>query len=160
MTRSLLILSILLIQGCQLQPLQQVKLSEPEAACRIDNQRLYRLQQTESRFLSEPEKRSSILQKAFKRKDPALLALLLSTPLASKDQLQQAKRHFNKLKVIPQEACPGDSYLHSRNKLATSLLWMRAKHDQLIDQNRALQIKIDALTEIESDLTKQRETQQ
>jgi len=154
---------VLLLQGCQFLP-EQTKPVKPEVnekpICRISDARLNELQDIESRFLQKPDQRSTIMVKAIRNKDRELLALLLSTPLSSTEQLQQAKRHFAKIVLYPHSACPGDRYLDMRNHLATALLWVRAEHDNLLEENRNLQVKIDALTQIETDLSNEREEQE
>lgn len=152
---------LLFLQGCEFVP---TKTPAPGAAeqptCRISEMRLDQLQGIESRFLQKPDQRSSIMQRAIRSKDRALLALLLSTPLSSTKQLQQAKRHFSKIVLYPHPSCPGDRYLGIRNQFATTLLWMRAEQDNLLEENRNLQVKIDALTQIETDLNNEREVQE
>ncbi|WP_286237365.1 hypothetical protein [Neptuniibacter halophilus] len=150
-------LLILFLQGCQLQP---QALQTQEQSCKISPQRLASLQETEKRFLSQPEARSGIMQRAIRDKDNELLALILATPLSSTDQLQQARRHFARLDLSQAPTCPGDRYLDMRNQLTSSLMWMRAEQDNLEAANQALKLKIDALTQIESDLSRQREAQE
>lgn len=152
---------LFMLSGCQLQELKpNLKASEEKPTCRITPAHLYDLQNTERQFLSKPDQRSRIMLSAIKSKDSALLALLLSTPLSSTEQLQQAKRHYAKLVLFPHESCPGDRYLDVRNQFTSTLMWMRAEQDNLLEENQALQVKIDALTQIESDLNEEREGQQ
>ncbi|WP_415892181.1 hypothetical protein ACMXYN_12955 [Neptuniibacter sp. PT8_73] len=154
---------LLFLQGCEFVPTKS-PMPEPEVTekpiCRINETRLDQLQGIESRFLQKPDQRSSIMQRAIRSKDSALLALLLSTPLSSTEQLQQAKRNFSKIVLYPHPSCPGDRYLDIRNQFATALLWMRAEQDNLLEENRNLQVKIDALTQIETDLNNEREVQE
>ncbi|PIE25113.1 MAG: hypothetical protein CSA60_02065 [Neptuniibacter caesariensis] len=148
------------LQGCQIKNLKLGSKPDVESpTCRISNAHLDQVQQIETRFLSKPDQRSRIMQSAIRSKDNALLALLLSTPLSSTQQLQQAKRYYAKLVLYPHSSCPGDRYLDIRDQFTSTLLWMRAEHDNLLQENRTLHIKIDALTEIESDLNEEREEQ-
>ncbi|MEM5536434.1 hypothetical protein WNY58_08530 [Neptuniibacter pectenicola] len=164
MIRSLpIILCLLILQGCELQetkpPIEVEPISE-QKSCRIEAANLDRLQKIEKLFLENPERRSRIMQNAIRDKDQTLLALLLSTPLSSKEQLQQAKRYYAKFVLYPDKACPGDRYFDLRDQLTSALLWMRAEQDNLLQENKTLQIKIDALTQIETDLSKDRENQE
>ncbi len=164
MTKSIMLLSCLLIlQGCELntiKPQNSVTSLSNKKSCRISPYTLNNLQQIETDFLTKPGQRSQIMQSAIRQKDPLLLALLLSTPLSSKEQLQQSKRYYSKLVLYPHSACPGDRYFDLRDQLTSALLWMRAEHDNLLSENRALQVKIDALTQIETDLSNDREVQE
>lgn len=149
---------LLFLSGCQIQSLKQgSKADDATVSCRISPAHLYELQEKEGQFLSTPDQRSRIMLNAIRSKDSALLALLLSTPLSSAEQLQQAKRHYAKLVLFPHETCPGDRYLDVRNQYTSALQWMRAEQDNLLTENKALQLKIDALTQIESDLNEERE---
>lgn len=156
MIKYLSIFLILLLQGCQLQEITPSHNAQ-ELDCQIDSQALLRMQSIEKRFLKSPEKRAVFLKSAIDNKDRSLIALLMSTPFASTEQLQQAKRHYDKLQLSTAEDCTGDKYLSLRNQQTSALLWLRAEQDKLEQKNRSLQIKIDALTQIESDLNQQRE---
>lgn len=156
MIKYLSVLLILLLQGCQLQNVAP-PLSSSKSVCKIGTQALFRMQDIEKRFLASPEKRSPLLKNAIDNKDRSLIALLMSTPFASTEQLQQAKRHYAKLKLNNKNDCPGDNYLSLRNQQTSALLWLRAEQEKLESKNQALQIQIDALTQIESDLNQQRE---
>ena len=136
--------------------MQSLKPEIETAICHIQPQRLAALQSIEKRFLTQDDARSRLLQQAFKSKDRVQIALLLSTPLASTEQLQQAKKNYARIQLNPHPDCPGDRYIDLRNQFTSTLLWMRADQDNLAAENRSLKIKIDALTEIESDLDKQR----
>lgn len=160
MTKYSFFFLLLLLQGCQLKPLMTSDKAIKTANCQIKQQELYLLQATEKRFLNAPTLRSKLLQTAIKDNNRAMTALLMSTPYSSTEQLQQAKRHFSKLRLNLQQACPGDQYIHLRDQYTTALLWLRAEQDNLQSKNQLLQIKIDALTQIESDLNQQREGQQ
>ena len=154
MIKYLSVVLILLLQGCQIKGVTP-PLSTP--ACSIGTQALFRMQDIEKRFLKSPEKRSTLLKSAIDNKDRSLIALLMSTPFASTEQLQQAKRHYAKLKLNTKSDCPGDQYLSLRNQQTSALLWVRAEQEKLEQKNQSLQIKIDALTQIESDLNEERE---
>jgi len=150
------ILLILLLQGCQLQ--ETTLLPQPsEPVCTIDTSALIEMQRLEKYFLKTPEKRSVLLKNVIDSQNRPLIALLMSTPYASTEQLQQSKRHFAKLHLNTKDDCPGDQYLSLRNQYTSALLWLRSEQDKLEQKNQSLQIKIDALTQIESDLNQQRE---
>lgn len=152
--RKLLLLSLfLLLSGCDLQSL---KPDVESVICHIQPERLSALQTIEKRFLTKADERSRILQRALKSKDRAQIALLLSTPLSSTEQLQQAKKNYARIQLNPHPDCPGDSYIDLRNQFTSTLLWMRADQDNLAEEIQSLKTKIDALTEIESDLDRQR----
>lgn len=151
----------LLLGGCQFQ--STINPITATQSCRIDSDTLRTAQLLETRFLQQPQQRSTILQAAIRDKDRPLLALLLSTPFSSTSQLQQAKKHFAKIVLYPDEACPGDRYLALRDEQTSALLWLRAEQDKLLKENKqlsaahqALKVKIDALTEIEAELSQQR----
>lgn len=155
MSKYLIVLLILLLQGCQINGVTTPLSTIP--SCEIGTQTLFRMQSIEKRFLTSPEKRSELLKNAIDNQDRALIALLMSTPFASTEQLQQAKRHYARLKLNSRDDCPGDKYLSLRDQQTSGLLWLRAEQDKLETRNQSLQIKIDALTQIESDLNQQRE---
>lgn len=155
MFKYLSVFLLLLLQGCQLQ--NSKPLNQQESPCQISGQKLFFLQSTEKRFLSSADERSTLLQNAIKENNRPLIALLMSTPFASTEQLQQAKRHYSKLRLNPKQHCVGDQYLNLRNQQTSALLWLRAEQDKLEELNASLQTKIDALTQIESDLNQQRE---
>ncbi|MGH1461515.1 MAG: hypothetical protein ACRBB6_05735 [Neptuniibacter sp.] len=159
MTKYFSILLILILQGCQLQGIA-TPISSSAPNCQVGLQALLRMQSIETRFLNTPVQRSKLLQNAIDDKDRALIALLMSTPYSSTEQLKQSKRHYAKLRLKQREDCPGDTYLSLRNQHTSALLWLRAEQDRLEQKNMTLQIKIDALTQIESDLNQQREEQQ
>lgn len=146
---------LFLLQGCQLQGLKATPTQSGD--CQITTQQLFIMQSKEKRFLNSKEARSTLLQNAIQEKNRPLMALLMSSPYASTEQLRQAKRHYSKLRLNPQQHCPGDQYLNLRNQQTSALLWLRAEQDKLETQNSVLQTKIDALTQIESDLNQQRE---
>lgn len=134
--------------------------------CRIDDTKLYNLQSTETRFLENPSQRRKIMAEANKNKDSLLLALLLSTPLSSSKQLKQAEHYYSHLVLYPSHSCIGDNYFALRHQYTSALIWMRAEQDNLAAENSAqrkkidvLRIKIDALTQIEKDLSEERKIQ-
>lgn len=149
---------LLLLQGCQLQGIQPDNLDSDE--CQISETQLFTLQSAEKQFLNDPQARSRLLQAAIQDKNRPLIALLMSTPYAATEQLQQAKRHYSKLRLNLKHHCHGDQYLNLRDKNTSALLWLRAEQDRLEQHNQMLQRKIDALTQIESDLNQQREEAQ
>lgn len=158
-----LLFGLLLLQGCEITPLKPSSTTPvivEQKSCRIEPSNLDRFQKVETEFLAKPEQRSRIMQTAIRQKDPALLALLLSTPLSSTEQLQQSKRYYAKLVLYPDKACPGDRYFDLRDQLTSELLWMRVEHDNLLVEHRILQKKIDALTQLETDLSNDREEQE
>ncbi|GEM_PF-2667745 len=150
---SLLITLPLLLTGCQVQTLI------PESStCHMSQSALAQVQQTEFSLYHQPGLKAGLLKEARNNRDIALQALLLSQPGATLEQLQQANRLYERLVLYPSADCPGDTYLNLRHRMARSTQTLQQEQALLRKQHQEMQAKINALTELENELTRERET--
>ncbi len=154
--QSLLLFLPLLLSGCQLQNL--VPDMETGRTCHMSRSSLAQVQQTEFSLFHQPELKQKLFKQAKADGDIALQALLLSQPDATLEQLQQANRLYGRLVLYPSAVCPGDTYLNLRHRMAESMFTLRQEQSTLRQQHQEMQAKINALTELENELTRERES--
>ncbi|MFW1676880.1 hypothetical protein ACFVYJ_03750 [Pontibacter sp. JAM-7] len=153
----LLSLLPLLLTGCQLHTL--VPATGSERTCSMNNSELQMLQQSEFSLFHQPKQKAALLKQARSDKNIALQAVLLSQPDAALEQLQQAVRLYERLVLYPSKDCPGDTYLNLRQRQAESMQQLILERQTLQQQHQEMQAKINALTELENELTRERESQ-
>lgn len=159
----IVLLLSLITSGCQLQ--QQVKeifiTPEPEPDCFIGRDRLSGLLIQERSYLEATStKKKTMLKNAMSVDDYAQSALLLSQPAAIADSLQKSLQQFRKQALRPSLECPGDRYLTLRYAQAKLLLKEKQQRIDLQRENAALRKQIEALTQIEQEISRDREISQ
>lgn len=159
---SALIIMATVLTGCQLPNLkpetpEQSQTSDAQG-CYIGEPRLSGLLLREKGFLEGNEKaRKKMLKESLDAEDHAQSALLQSQPGATPKELKTALTFYRKQPVNPILACPGDRYVILRQQQAQHQIRHIEKYGKLLEENAALRTQIEALTQIERDLTRSRE---
>lgn len=161
----IVLLLSLLTSGCQLQ--QQVKeifaepKPEPELDCFIGRERLSGLLIQEGSYLeATAQTRKTMLTQAMSADDFAQSALLLSQPASIAADLEKSLQQFRKQALRPSLECPGDRYVMLRYAQAKLLLKEKQQSVHLQRENNALRKQIEALTQIEQEISRDREISQ
>jgi hypothetical protein len=167
MSRNLLIMPVLIsLLGCQmpatLQPGAQA--AEPEPACYVSNDALTDLLRQQYQYLNgSGQTRRKQLAQAVKSRDKALEAMLLTSPAASAEQFSRGNALLASLPLYPDQNCMADRYLYlqhqqygqrqqQQQQLQQQLQQLQAQDAQIIELKR----KIEALTDLEKEITRQR----
>ncbi len=159
----IIILPALLLSGCQSIPNLQKPIGTllpncllPEAAVKqfLEDEHLYMTANSEQRMQMLKGTKSS----------PERLANLLSSPGNEKASLEKSLLLFNELPLLPNESCLADRYLYLRlRQTQAHLSIIEELHSVKARLNTAKvtieiqQQQIDALTQIEQSITRQRE---
>lgn len=165
MPRNLLLVPIVFsLLGCQVSTVMQSVPSGYGPACYVGNDVLSDLLKQQQRYLgSSSSARRQQLAQAVKSNDKALEALLLTSPKASAKQFAQGSKLLASLPLYPEADCTADRYL----RLHLSQLELRQQQereiqqlDNQLQQQHAqiaeLKQKIEALTDLEQEITRQR----
>lgn len=157
----IVILAATLISGCELQQHWRTLVKEPtntNMGCYINKGRLSGLLQQERSYLTSSNAvRKVVLQRALKAEDYPQAALLLAQPDAQAAELQQALQYFSKQGTNPSFDCPGDRYLTLRHVQTELLLDISNQQFTLEKENQELRKQIEALTQIEQEISRDRE---
>ena len=160
----IVLLLSMLITGCEFQrQLKEIYEETPNVVtgCHIGDERLSGLLYQERNFLSaKASQRSTMLNQAISAGDHPQTALLLSQPSASASDLQKSLQYFSKQGINPTRDCPGDRYLLLRFAQAKLMLDLNQQRGQLQQENQELRKKIEALTQIEQEISRDREIAQ
>ena len=160
----IVLLLSMLIAGCELQhQLKEFYEDTPNVVtgCHIGDERLSGLLYQERNFLSaKTDKRTILLNQAIEAGDHPQTALLLSQPSASHSDLKKSLKYFSKQGINPTRDCPGDRYLLLRFAQTKLMLEINQQNDQLQQENQELRKKIEALTQIETEISRDREITQ
>ncbi|MDI3326445.1 hypothetical protein QKW35_18860 [Pontibacterium granulatum] len=153
-----------LITGCEFQrQLKEFYEDTPDAltGCHIGDERLSGLLYQERNFLSaKTDKRTAMIKQAILAGDHPQTALLLSQPSASASDLEKSLQYFSKQGINPTRDCPGDRYLLLRFTQTKLMLDNNQQRYQLQEENQELRKKIEALTQIEREISRDREIAQ
>jgi len=167
-TVTLLLLAAVL-SGCEFNQIKEQVLADLDKEeptiqldeCVIGADRLSGLLMQERSYLATtPERKESMLATSLKAKDHAQSALLLSQPDASDKDLKQAQSYYRQQPVRPSLKCPGDRYLVLRQRQTDLQLRVNTRRFSLERENRALRKQIEALTQIEREISQDREINQ
>lgn len=160
----IVLLLSMLITGCEFQrQLKDIYEETPDVAtgCNIGNERLSGLLYQERNFLSaNAAKRTTMLDQAINAKDHPQTALLLSQPSATASDLRKSLQYFSKQGINPTRDCPGDRYLLLRFAQTKLMLETNQQSYLLQEENQELRKKIEALTQIEREISRDREIAQ
>lgn len=160
----IVLLLSMLITGCEFQrQLKEIYEETPNVVtgCHIGDQRLSGLLYQERDFLSaKTDKRAAMLDQAISAGDHPQTALLLSQPSASASDLKKSLQYFSKQGINPSLSCPGDRYLLLRFAQTKLMLEINQQRGQLQRENQELRKKIEALTQIEQEISRDREITQ
>ncbi|MBR9830293.1 MAG: hypothetical protein GYB41_16940 [Oceanospirillales bacterium] len=165
MIRQLLLgLSLSLLAGCQLierigQTLPDVPRTAamPTPACTFDEQHLSEWLRFEHRYISSTlEDKRKLLIDAERRQQTILHALLISTPGQSPEQLKRAHELLIQLNTGP-ASCSTSQYLYLRTRQLQLQLEQLEQLDTQTLKVDELQRQVDALTDLERQITRQRE---
>lgn len=161
---SIVVLLAFLVSGCQLGVKETVGNPDPvstETDCLIGKTRLSGLLVRERTYLkAHTKRRQQMLKETMTAKDFAQSALLRSQPNAKPAEIKQALSDYRKQNIRPQLHCPGDRYLQLRQQQAILLLKQKQQSLMLSQENSALRRQIEALTRLEQELSRDRETPQ
>lgn len=159
---SVLIIAAAALSGCQLPNLKPETTEQPQESdargCYIGEPRHSGLLLREKAFLEGDAKaRQKMLKESASAEDHAQYALLQSQPGATPAELKAALTFYRKQPVNPILACPGDRYVILRHQQTQHQIRHLEKYGKLLEENAALRTQIEALTQIERDLTRSRE---
>lgn len=152
----------MILSGCQLSQIKE-ELVNPVTPpdCVISAERLSGLLMQERTYLvTTPQRRKTMLQQAQNAEDHPQHALLLSQPGASRAALKKAQQFYRKQSVRPSLECPGDRYLVLRQRQTDLQLQQHKRLFSLEKENRALRKQIEQLTQIEREISEDREINQ
>ncbi|SIQ68876.1 hypothetical protein SAMN05421647_107213 [Marinobacterium stanieri] len=159
----LLFIPLVLLAGCQ-SPLLPIKsTSEPVKTpalshCRFDTGQLSEWIKYEHRFISSTiSDRQALLGDAERRQLSALHALLLSSPGQSQAQLERATKLLASISPDPSDLCAAEQYLANRQHQLNLQLESLQQIRDLEQQKMELERQVDALTDLERQITQQRE---
>lgn len=165
MRTSLLVLVAALVSGCDFNVKDVLPASDSSDTasteapdCYIGKVRLSGLLVQERTYLSVDKKsRNKMLKASIKAKDYAQSALLRSQPDATIAELRLAIDDYKKQPVRPRLQCPGDRYIVLRQRQADLQLLQKQRVGKVIQENSELRTQIEALTQIEQELSRERE---
>ncbi|ANG63674.1 hypothetical protein A8C75_15095 [Marinobacterium aestuarii] len=165
MPRNLLAAPLLLsLLGCQIPDALQPIASNRGPACYVSNDALAGLLLQQQRYLNQSDQaRRQQLAQVIKSNDKALEALLLTSPMASAEQFDQGRSLLTSLPLYPSADCTADRYLdiqksqlEPRQQQLTLIQQQSARIQQQNAQISELKRKIEALTDLEQEITRQR----
>ncbi|UTW12486.1 hypothetical protein [Marinobacterium rhizophilum] len=156
MPRNLLIMPLLLgLLGCQVPGALQTPSHGP--ACYVSNAALADLLVRQQHYLGSRESaRRQQLAQVVKSNDKALEALLLTSPLASAEQFSRGSSLLASLPLYPDAECTADRYLYLHQRQLEPRQQQRSLIQQQNTQIDELKRKIEALTDLEQEITRQR----
>ncbi|MBY4678501.1 hypothetical protein [Marinobacterium arenosum] len=147
------LLTLVLLGGCQQTLPEMLKPIE----CSLDDQALHDLVALEQQYLTtDSSGRQKLRLQARQGNNDHALALMLSLPEASTAQLEQAELHYRRA-LADTDSCNTDDYLLLRRQFGRKLADLQRRQMELQQENQQLQEQIKALTEIEQDLSRERE---
>jgi hypothetical protein len=162
---SLAFTSLALFTGCATlsdpakEPVEQAQ----QAGCFVKENDLHVFLDDEHTFILADKQQKKALIEAFKH-DTARQANLLSSEISNKTALRSALGLFKQLPLLPSKTCYADRYLYLRFRQTQANLRQLESKDvvnaRYADAKKTiakLQEQIDALTEIEQAITRQRE---
>jgi hypothetical protein len=165
MARNLLIMPVLIsLLGCQIPATLQPGAQAAGPACYVSNDALTDLLRQQYQFLNSGDQaRRQQLAQAINSKDKALEAMLLTSPASSAEQFSRGNTLLASLPLYPDQNCVADRYLYLQHKqygqrqkqqqqLQQQLQQLQAQDAQIIELKR----KIEALTDLEQEITRQR----
>ncbi len=160
MRQLLLCTLMMLLAGCQLLERSVLRPAHdnPDQTqhCEINNAQVIEWLNYEHRYISSTlDQKRQLLIDAERRQQRTLHALLLSTPGQSPEQLRRAFEYLNTLDTS--SPCRASQYIEVRKRqlqLQLELLDQRQMLEQQVDE---LQRQVDALTDLERQITRQRE---
>lgn len=153
--------------GCQpmTKPSTEVEpLPQDEPACFLDNDVLYQLMADEHLFITLSETDQKLMLETIQ--EPTRLANLLSISGSDKAALSKAKELFTQVSLFPESHCPSDQYLYLRFRHAqanlAALNKLGSTQQAVQERDRTIETlrqQIEALTQIEPAISRQREEQ-
>ncbi|WP_181737852.1 hypothetical protein [Marinobacterium marinum] len=151
---------MMLLSGCQLleRPVSHTPDNSEEQLhpCADENAQVIKWLDYEHRYISSTlDEKRKLLIEAEKRQQTTLHALLLSAPGQSPEQLKRALEYLSTLKISP--SCSAGQYVQVRTRqlqLQLNLLDQQYTLERQVDE---LQRQVDALTDLERQITRQRE---
>ncbi len=158
MPRNLLIAPLLLgLLGCQTTGALHKTPSDHGPACYVSNAALADLLIQQQRYLgSGQQARRQQLAQVVKSNDRALEAMLLTSPPANAEQFSRGSSLLASLPLYPNADCTADRYLHLHQRQLELRQQQHSLIQQQNDQIDELKRKIEALTDLEQEITRQR----
>jgi len=155
----LLILSTLLLSGCKDRLLPSETEPEPVVVqtCQFNETHLQEWLKQEYRFISSTLSDKRALLVDAERRQQVLYALLLSSPGQSQAQLERAIELLGATALEQIEECSAEQYLAVRQRQLTLQLELLHQIDGLQMQKKELERQVNALTDLERQITRQRE---
>lgn len=161
MRQLLLCTFIMLLSGCQLLERTELRpagtdTEPPDPACDIDDTQVIEWLSFEHRYISSTlEEKRKLLIDAERGQKRTLHALLLSTPGQSPEQLRRALEYLSTLDTG--SSCSSSRYVAVRARQLQLQLDLLDQHKALEQRVDELQRQVDALTDLERQITRQRE---
>jgi len=162
LSRAIALSALLLLAGCQ--PIlpsgsNAESVTSMTQQCHIDNDQLLGWLKYEHRFISSTlNDKQQLLIDAEARQPKTLYPLLLSTPGQSPQHVGRAQAMLNALQLRPAGVnCRADQYLQLRLRQLQQQLNTLQQLQQLELDNQELKRQVDALTDLERQITRQRE---
>ena len=154
--------ALLLLSGCQQTlslPAGFTSARDVAQECHIDNDQLGEWLKYEHRFISSTlTDKQELLIDAEARQQNTLYFLLLSTPGQSAQHVARALERLAELQTQPAGIhCDADQYLQLRIRQLQQQLNTQQQLQQLELDNQELKRQVDALTDLERQITRQRE---
>ncbi len=159
----LIFIPLVLLAGCQWPLVPNQTSSQPTVAatssnCRFDESQLVEWIKYEHRFISSTiSDRQTLLGEAERRQRSALHALLLSSPGQSQAQLERATKLMDSISPKSAGSCATELYLANRQAQIKQQLERLQQIQDLEQQKMELERQVDALTDLERQITQQRE---
>ncbi|GAA0786931.1 hypothetical protein [Marinobacterium sediminicola] len=148
---------MMFLAGCQL--LDKVALhptGDGSQTCDIDDAQVIEWLNFEHRYVSSTlDTKRRLLIDAEKRQQRILHALLLSTPGQSQEQLKRALEYLSTVDL--NSSCTASQYIRLRTRQLQLQLGLLDQNQSLKQQVNELQRQVDALTDLERQITRQRE---
>ena len=159
----IIIFPFLLLGGCQSLPTLPKPAEALPANCFLPEEAVSQFLEDEHLYITaDPAQRKQMLSNT--KKSPERLANLLSCPGNDQASLEKSLILFNQLQLLANESCTADRYLYLRlRQTQAHLSIIEELHSVTTRLNTAKvtietqQQQIDALTQIEQVITRQRE---
>ncbi len=160
MRQLLLCTLMMLLAGCQLLERSVLRPSgssgDQTQSCDIDDAQVIEWLNYEHRYISSTlDVKRKLLIDAESRQQIILHALLLSTPGQSPEQLKRALEYLSTLDTS--SSCSSSRYIEVRSRQLQLQLDLLDQRQALEQQTEELQRQVDALTDLERQITRQRE---
>lgn len=151
------------LSGCQLQ--QTIQETSDQLLCNIQPEQMDNWIKLEWNYRQADAPDKQAIEALLREQEDNIgLALLLSQPESSVNQLQQSLELYKSLEINYSALCDSERYLALREQQSTSMLTLKQTLNskdsdtrKLQQERETLQQQIDALTDIERDISIQKD---